>query len=418
VRPRAARAPLVAVAVAVAVALLAAGARALHAEVAYEVGPTLSVGATDNATVPPAAKKADEFGTLSLTGRVRYKGKKSEQALGYRLSWTRYVHQYGPDTLTHELSYQSSYNLTAKLDLQLGATAALSRSSAFVLADAGTGTSLAIGGADARYLTTSVGQGLSYAPTARRRYTESLNFSHITYLTTATPLPDTTLVGTTLRTEWEETRNTYSLEGSLSDSYASVPQGGSQAIAGHRLFAQALAGWRRDFSLNWSAEAHVGGVLVMTTDFDGIGAPAGSASVGYRRLTWFANLTVSQTASPNIYVGNATLNDQATARLALPLTRSELWFVGGYGGYTYARVADQVSQTRAYDLWSAGASLTARADRLPLWGSLDYGVTHQNGSTLPGGVIIPTRDRQVIILSIGGSFLFGKGTPPIFMGVL
>ena len=71
---------------------------------------------------------------------------------------------------------------------------------------------------------------------------------------------------------------------------------------------------------------------MFTPEGNGIIAPAGVASLIFARHPWFATLAVSQQASPNLYLGQATLNDAALARVALPLTRSDLLFVTGFAG--------------------------------------------------------------------------------------
>src|SRR5205814_1700629 len=149
-----------------------------------------------------------------------------------------------------------------------------------------------------------------------------------------------------------------------------------------------------------------------------IAAPAGFLNVGYRRLFWFASASVSQTAAPNIFIGNATINDQAVVRAALPLTRSELLVLSGNAAYTYARFAYQDHQSKAYSLYSTGVSLTWHPERIPIWTSLDYSYMNQQGSTSYESGTIPDRVRNVVMLTVGGSFVFGKGTPPIIAGAL
>jgi hypothetical protein len=405
-----------------AMSLLAA--RPSRADVTAELVPAITVGWTDNATAagPNLPKQADEFGTVSGAARAHYLGKKTEQGLGYRLSLTKYLHQYAPDTVSQDVSYSSIYNLSPRLDLTVDASGTRSKTSAFVLQDQSATTQLAIAGAYLDYLMGTIAQGLMYRPTPRRRYIEGFSVSRTRYLqskdanmVTLQRPPDTTYANLHLRSEWERTRDTFSLDGSFTDSYADIPSQ-RDTVGNHRLFAQALLGYHRDFNDVWSSDVAAGGVMVLTTSLAGIIAPAGTVSVGYRRLFWFANASISQTAAPNIFLGNATLNDYANLNLALPLSRSELFVISGNAGYTYARFASQGTTEKAYDLFSAGVSLGWHSQTLPLWGSLDYTYSNQRGSVSNQGGIIPSRERNTVLATIGGSFMFGKGTPPIING--
>lgn len=409
---------------------LAMGPSPARADVIVELGPTVTVGWTDNAsaTSPNIPPNADGFGTASGAVRGRYIGKNTEQSLGYRLSYTKYLHQYAPDAVTQEFSWVSTYALAPRWDLTAGASGGRSKTTAFVLQDESAAKQLAVAGANLDYLSFSVNEGLTYRPNARRRYVQSITASQLRYLSAEVPLntamgrptavpPNTTYVNATARAEWERARDLYIADFSVNDSYVNLPP--AQAPLGrHRIMIQALGGYRRDFSLMWSADIALGGVMVLTTDLAGIIAPAGLANVSYRRLTWFATLTASQSAAPNIFIGAATLNDQVMARVSLPLTRSEAFVVSGNAGYTYARFASAQVHSKAYDLYSTGVSVYWHPERAPIWTALDYSYTNQNGSSSGQMGIIPSRERQAVMLTVGGSFVFGKGTPPIFRGAL
>jgi len=115
-----------------------------------------------------------------------------------------------------------------------------------------------------------------------------------------------------------------------------------------------------------------------------------------------------------------TITDQVLAKLAVPLTRSELYYVGGFGAYAYSRFAGDPSTsgtTRAYDQILGGASLIAKARNMPLAASLSYTVLSQRGSNIPGRPIANLA-RQAVILTISGTFAWGPGTPPLFGSVL
>ena len=86
---------------------------------------------------------------------------------------------------------------------------------------------------------------------------------------------------------------------------------------------------------------------------------------------------MAQQAAPNLFLGEATLNDQVLARFALPLTRAELVFVTGFASYIYARLAnDQGTLGRAFDQRTAGAGISARVLSLPFVANLQYTIIY------------------------------------------
>ena len=118
----------------------------------------------------------------------------------------------------------------------------------------------------------------------------------------------------------------------------------------------------------------------------GVLAPAGTAIVNYRRVPWYASLSAMQTPAPNLYLGGAIMTDQVMARLALPLSRSELFFIGGYGGYTYARMANGIGDLqRNYDQFMGGLSLYGRMHKFPLTGAISYVAICAAGELLAHG---------------------------------
>jgi hypothetical protein len=169
--------------------------------------------------------------------------------------------------------------------------------------------------------------------------------------------------------------------------------------------------------IEWTAEAKAGALGIF--DFHGIDViqPAGLATIGYRHLAWFATLQVSQLAVPNVFVAAATISDQAIARLAIPLSSNERYYVMGYGAYNYGRLVDNAGTHYGFEQRNAGISLTARHERIPLWASLDYIFGSQLGNIGRGGSI-PDLDRQAVMFTVGYVFSTDRESLPIFHGML
>jgi hypothetical protein len=271
------------------------------------------------------------------------------------------------------------------------------------------------------YLAATAHQALVVRPDAKDTVEETLTVAHLRYLEASMngmsrALPTTT--GLTLGVAGSRMagRETYLLEADGTDMYTQVnttlPV--DPTSEGHTILARALAGWKHDLSPTWSTILQAGPSVMVRLDGSGVIAPAAIATLTYSRLPWTAVLTASQTPTANPYLGQASISDQVLAHAAVPLTRSELIYFGGYGGYVYARVANGTTQLdRAYDQFTGGLTLTARLSKMPFAAAATYSVISQRGSNLPGSSV-PDYGRQYVLLTIRGDLNWGPGTPPLF----
>ena len=287
-------------------------------------------------------------------------------------------------------------------------------------------TSQAVVAGSLLYFAAGANQDLNYQPSPLQSYTETLSVTQVHYLESTTfngaaaPQPTTTFVGTGLSGRQERGRNQFSLALDVGDSFRETnPMLPPDPYAdGHTFIARLLAGWRRELSAVWTTTVQAGPSTIFKLDGSGVLAPAFTATIDYARLPWFAGVSLVQSPAPNLFLGEATINDQLIVRLALPLTRSERLFVGGWGAYTYARISDQQqSLTRLYDQFVGGATLTGRVANWPLAFALSYMALSQRGSDVPNNSVASLA-RQTMFLSVRGVFGWGPGTPPIFGGVI
>jgi hypothetical protein len=414
----------------------AGGGSAARAEMTYDLTPAVSVGYTDNVEHVQTGgdfagdqRASAAFATLSLGGRARYKGARWLLAVGDRISYTTYLQGNVPATISEGLAAVASYELGARLVLGLTAGATLTRGSNVNPADP---TTIIPQGAVAGtnvYLSSAAGQSLVYQPDPRFTYTEGLAVGDVRYFDAPT-LPDNTVASLHLRGSRAAGRETLFLDLLVSDSYTSaVPGAAANAAAlfevGQIWLGQLLAGWRHQLSPAWTTDLEAGPLLVYKPGAASVLAPAGIATVIYQQLPWVATVSASQLPTANIYIGGATITDQVLARVAVPLTRSQLIYAGGYAGYLYARIpSNQLSftQSRSYDQLTGGLNLSAKLGRLPLVASLIYSTTTQRGSGIQTNApmlgMVPDLAWQVVMLNVTGIFVWGAGAAPLFGGVL
>ena len=397
-----------------------------RADVVYELSPSIAAGATDNAAVNAAGEQhaADGFSVVGGSARLRYNGARGNLAFGYRGTYTRYLTDVGTTMFSNALMLTSEIRLSALWSLDFTATEVLSRTSGVDPNDPAVLFQQAATSGSSEYLATTAGQRLAYEPVPERRYEEVLSVSQVRFLertingVSMVP-PSTTMVTLGLGGSRPVGRETYMLDMNIADQFVDVdPTGRGPFAQGHVFLGRVLAGWRHELAVSWSTVLQAGPSIIFNLDGDGVIAPAAIATLNYTRMPWVAALTATQTPAPNLYIGAATLSDQIAARVVVPLTRSERVYIGGNGGYLYARVADaNRHMTRAYDQVVGSLSLALRFPGTRIATAATYNVVSQRGSSVPG-YVAPDFARQAVLISVWGDVSWGPGTPPLFGGAL
>jgi len=275
------------------------------------------------------------------------------------------------------------------------------------------------------YVASSAGQGLGYQATQRLRLAQSFGVSRVDYLSEslqASPggRPSTAL-SAGLRADYSWLINGASFDVSGTDLIAGPGTDplGNPVLGGHTLLGQATVGWHHDYSPLWSSELRAGMGWMQPPSGKVTPLPAGSASLDYRRFPWNAGLTLSHAPVANMFVGTATVNDQAILRLTYPLDRGELVVVSGSASYTRARAADSsdpLASLYNYNQISAGGALSVRFRELPLYGSASYTLMDQIGTAPMGGNSTLSLVRHVVLINLTAAFSWGPGTPPLMGG--
>lgn len=404
----------------IGVAVVWGGGAPARAQVTLQLSPSVGAGITNNAAgaSAPGLRESDEFGTVNLGLGLNYQRALSRHSLTFSFGYTHYLQNLGPDSVSDALAWQSSFNLTGALDLRVAATASLARISRVDVTDPTLVMPQALAQGSTYALGTGVNEGLTYRANGKRTYTQSLGVSQVYYVEAAAPMPTSTNFAAQVRGSQLVRNDTVFLEAIAGDTYTAPDPSIQQTpfTEGNVIIAQINVGWQHVISAAWAAQVQAGPVATFKPAGPGVIAPGFAIVVSYRHLPWFATLTLAQTASPNLFIGQSTINDQAAARVALPLNRRETLFVSGVASYIYARIAtEQGSLERAFDQRTAGVALTARLSRLPIGASLQYAYVDQHGNDTPGREV-PDLQTQTATLNVGGYFSWGPGTPPLFGG--
>jgi hypothetical protein len=429
---------------------LGGGGVSAHADVIYRLLPAVGVGVTDNAatTATGGPQQADGLVMASVAGSARYARALSIHRLDASVVYTRYILNRGPAALTALLAWMSSFKLSSSVDLSLGATGTVSRMSSIVaVTDITATTPSAYATPDSYYGTGTVSQGLTFTPTPRQVYAETLAFSQARTLgSTTTSVPTTNAITGKLSAGWitprdpkinpnpelvwggfNPPRDGFFVEPMVTDAFTTGATTTTATTAiptnGQVVSADVVVRWQHEIGVTWTSQLAAGPLAIFQTGRATAYNFMALASLAYHELPWFASLSVDQTPIPNLYLGAVTLNDEALARAAVPLTRNQLIFLGGFGGYVYARLSDVNGNFyHAFDLRTAGASLTSRFRDRPFALSLVYTLTDQHAVSPPPGAVPgatpPSIERQTLMLTLTGVFSWGPGTLPLFRGGL
>jgi hypothetical protein len=408
-----------AAATALVVAAGAAGAaREAHADIVYHLLPTLTLGVTNNAGAATNMQNAvaDEFTIAGVSAIADYLGARQNHTLTFNFGYTHYLHGQGQETLSAGAGWRSAITPTPMLSLIFGASGSISRTSNVAVPDLTTVMPQAMIAGSQEYYAVSATQGMLLVPTPRRTFAESIGFSQLHYINAPEGLPTTTFLTAGFRGLINNARDTYFLDLAWSDTYVPTMLAGANTPfgQGNTFSTTLLAGWRRELTARWTGQLAAGPTAIYNLSGTAVIAPSATVTGLYERKPWFMSVVITQAPYPNLYLGQATLNDQATVFLALPLTKNETLFVSGNAAYIYARVAGQSGNLgKAFDQVQAGASLHARTPKVPLIATLEYVFVDQHGASTSA---VPGFTRQTLMLNITGTFSFGAGSPPLFGG--
>jgi YD repeat-containing protein len=407
-------------------ATLAAGAFALlaaapaRAQLDAAAVAQVTGGATTNpllAVDDSPAVGFDEFTIVRAGLRARYVGPRAEQRLGYSYTGTFYASHTEANGQAHELAWTLHARPSGRTDLD-----------ARVAGTYGFLNSInPLAAAGALSVQTVAGVGFTAIPTGSVTYFGSdanakgtyrpdgvTTFSELTDVLTFVPIsgdaPRSIAVLQSGHFERAWGRNSLTADASVSylDATAYALDAGAFPFPATRTFqAQALAGWRHDFSPALYLSASAGVLFIDATVFNQLSVqPVGVVTLHHQTDAALLELVVTQTPQLNVYVGQSLLIDGAFGRAAFPLDRLQRFHLVGAGTAQRAWAIESGLEP-ATDLVAADVGLAFTPVLHPFVASLDYALQDQIGHTA-GTVPYPSLHRQMVMLSISGTW----GTDP------
>jgi hypothetical protein len=338
---------------------------------------------------------------------------RTNHSLSYGFSLSRYLDDLGGTNTSHNATWASDIMPTARTHLVMGALGSIFTYSSLTLFDPATAsvTSSPIN-TTSHVLNLALTETFTSEPSGSRRYTQGLTVGYTRALDEVTTLPETVQLAVLGRGDHIQGRYTYSLTATVSQYFriSEVPADQVNAFGiGQVMSGTVLAGWRREFSVSTAVEVQAGFLFLYSFGLHSLAVgPAGTGTLTYRRIPWYATLMISQAPALNPYLGNSVIADSVAARLSVPLNARETLLLSGLAGYVYARDINPngrfVNAHRLYDTISLGAYATYRFERVPVGISLEYTVLDQRGSSLHDGIVAPNTLRRYVGISVGGAF--------------
>lgn len=408
-----------------AFALLAAGLA--HADVTGAVGANLAGGADTNPLAAQDGNPAiglDEFTVVRANLRGRYLGPRTDHLLSYGFTGTFFATNKEADGYVNELLWRLTAAPTGRTELHASAGASygyLNSINPLAAVGAQNPQNIATAGfvstptGPVRYVGASANANGIYRPDGKNTWAE------LTSVTTFVPVKGDAARSLVLfqngHYERLRGRNVLTLEAMAgyfqSDAFSFMPAPGiiSQLPATKIIEGEVLVGWRHEFSPATYVAAS-GGVLL----FDAVGAdqlsfePIAFAGVHHQTPTVLAELTISQAAEFNVYVGQPLLIDGVVGRLVVPLDRLQRLRVVGVGS-AQRQWALTPEFAAAIDLVAGDVGLVFQPSQRPFLASLEYTVQDQVGHTIgpPGAsTTFPSLHRQIVMLTLSATW----GTDP------
>ncbi|MCC6554916.1 MAG: hypothetical protein IT372_18235 [Polyangiaceae bacterium] len=408
------RSRLVAAAALGLAALQEAPARAQDASLQAVLAAT--VGATDNVGSTPLEgdqrPEADGFGSVSPGLVFRYDTPRTAQTLSYTFTPSFFFRHSEANSYTGNGAWTGRYAVSPTTEVSLGLTGAHGQLNTLVLESAPGQTAIreqAPGGTE--FVSGGVNQGLSKQLSPAVTMGEQASF--LVYSPIA-----------------EDPARTYNLTGTLSaqrlfrhdtgalaltfaytrfDNILTGVPGRQTLGARDQLLNTLIASWQHEYGRGFSSQIDLG--VTQATDLGAeyaqLWQPVGLAAARYVRDEAQVELAITHSAQLNVYLTQISFVDQATLRLAAPLSAAARLGAEGSAGLQLARpIEDGVLGDPTTVILADAALLWSPITVIPdLELSLRYQRIHQISTSLAGSVPSDlTLVRNTVMLSISGAF--------------
>ncbi len=396
-------------------ALLVALPGAARAQLVGQVFANASAGATNNVFRAPDTEpmliSPDAFTALRAGLQGAYTGRRSDQTLAYSYSGTFYATHSDADVQTHDLGWRLHLSPTGRTELRALADATYAHlSSVNPLAATGAidpqavaaATALAGPTGAASYVGLSAGTVGAYQPDGGHAWSEYTSVSEVFPRSDNLPQSFSLTQDGRFERSWGPNSFTADLLLNFLDASGVTPAMGTAAPAARTGGAQALAGWKHEFSAYANGTLAAG--LLVTNSFgssDTSIQPVGQATIRYQRGFALAEASLAHTSQIDPFLGQYLLTDMLSAGAYLALDRLERFHLVGFGTAQHGSVIAGESLETAVDLVTGDVGFSFRPLQHAIIVSLDYNIEKQVGYQA-GNVGFPSLHRQAGLLTITG----------------
>ena len=296
-----------------------------YAQLEYRLSAGSSVGVSDISGAVPgtiAGEQPDVFVMARAGAQLGYEGRKVRDLAAYAFAATWWLRGSEGASLTHTLVLSSDIETTASTRITLGGSAALSQLS--LVDSVASADPLTVGARPAgtmEFVAFDAHEAFVWQLNARWRLDQMLEgrFFHPIGQDLGIAQSESLTDALAITRVWQ--RDQVGLRtrlGAIKTGQA-TPVGGSVIPAREGEFAEALVGWRHDFTPTWSSDLAAGTFVLRLTGSDTVLTEAGSAALSYRYIGRELDLRAARTVEPNVYLGAALERDLVSLSVVFPM---------------------------------------------------------------------------------------------------
>lgn len=378
-----------------------------YAQLEYRLSAGSSLGVSDisgAASATTAGLQPDVFVMARAGAQLSYAGRKVHSLAAYAFAATWWLRGSESSSLSHTLVLSSDIETSAATHTTLGGSAALSQLS--LVDSVASADPLTVGARPAgtmQFVAFDAHEAFVWQLNARWRLDQMLagGFFHpigqnlgiaqsesLTHSLAITRLWGRDQVG--LRTRL----------GAIKTGQA-TPVGGTVIPGREGEFAEALVGWRHDFTPTWSSDLAAGAFVIALSGSDTVVTGAGSAALSYRYIGRELDLRAARTVEPNVFLGAALERDVVSLSVVFPLGRWDALHLNALADLEHDSTAGAPGgPTPTTNILVVSAGATYQPGNMFKY-RLEYTFRDQLASAAVAGITsFPSFRRQVVMFTI------------------
>ena len=336
-----------------------------YAQLEYRLSAGTSVGVSDLSgatSATTAGLQPDVFVMARAGAELGYVGQKVRSLAAYAFAATWWLRSSEGSSLSHTLTLSSDIETSAATHITLGGSAALSQLS--LVDSVASADPLTVGARPAgtmQFVAFDAHEAFVWQLNPRWRLDQMLEgrFFHPIGQDLGIAQSESLTHALAITRLWGRDQvGLRSRLGAIKTDQA-TPVGGLVIPGREGEFAEALVGWRHDFTPTWSSDLAAGAFVVGLSGSDTVVTEAGSAALSYRYIGRELDLRAARTVDPNVFLGAALERDLVSLSVVFPMGQWDALLLNALADFEHdstAGVPGGATPTTNIVVATAGAS--------------------------------------------------------------